>query len=139
MPEIDGNKRAASANGEEMCAYFATICLVVVDQTCTTVCDADARYAPLADNARAVIEPEALALENVCCLFQSERRIVTMSAAKVSPVWHFFVAISRHTTSTRRHKEIIARSMPYGRAIVGRSFFDVNDCSDDAWDCGFLW
>lgn len=53
-----------------------------MDQIWTIDSEAEARYAPLGDNARAVIAPGVLRSIKVWSFLQSDRLIVMMSATK---------------------------------------------------------
>jgi len=60
--------------------YLAIMRRVWVDQIYVLDCDADARYTPLADNASAVMDPDAFLSENVDVFVQSLREIVIISS-----------------------------------------------------------
>ena len=75
-----------------------------------------ARYTPLADIANAVMAPEHESSVNVAAFFQSERDTVTSSATSLR--MNSEHEMSALTKSTRSDEEVLARGMPYSRAIM---------------------
>lgn len=87
-----------------------------VDQMKTPLLLAVARYTPLFDIANAVMAPEHESSANVAAFFQSDRDTVTSSATYMKI--NHKDGMGEFTKSTRGDEEVLARGMPYSRAIV---------------------